>query len=718
MPALDGLYEHIHHISRNGDQARNEHMMVFGHDIEALSTAPIVVENAKGKQVTTSQYKIIKDIAQPKKGWARIHTLPPRGEWCAGSSSSSEDGSDEDMEAEYEGAASSVREKDQLLYARLDPVHRDVLMHKAQPKHVDFGPRQAADTSSSEEQSLKISAAVKRVIGHSGCNCTHYDDDIASRGPDAPAILPPGHGTPAAYGHCAARDWNLRGPCSLPRHESYGMARAEPHSAGGDDANLKPQPNPDGCTDAVVVPGIGRAFRDSVIRYNKGILDEFGDAHINHSVPNSRLYNDIFSENGVPHDAATTATFAASPADVREAKRLLAESADRYTKVVPARKAAEIYGSMREDMDVDAAGELSSLMSDLRQTVDRRERFTLVQSESVAFNTLEKDQRVVRSDSDLLGMQVGQASMRGTVSSRHVMASFPMFQLRFGGAENTTQHNPALTVNAIELESLLVHAGDRQILRRTHAYMSCVRSLTRPAQLIGVAVEQCDGEGSWAEGTVVSFDGRDQSQVQCDRCERFHPLPRDGSITARDLELRAEDWFCEHDMWTEDEHMSTCVVFFATPNYNTLNKIAQHTHTRAADLLQLNQASIAGLTAQSTKLNPGQRVALHQDGLPPALGSWKQQVGFPAQVAWLKARWQASCKTVRKRKLAAREIVEHARPEHAPQWRIEWTTEQHGMAWATPEQMEGLLIKPEARAILRNLREYRQWRTGKFVPHE
>ena len=166
--------------------------------------------------------------------------------------------------------------------------------------------------------------------------------------------------------------------------------------------------------------------------------------------------------------------------------------------------------------------------------------------------------------------------------------------------------------------------------------------------------------------------------------------------------------------------MSTCVVFVATPNLNTLAKIAQHTRTRAADLLQLNQASIAGLTAESMELNPGQCVALHEDGAPPALGSWEQQADFPTQVAWLKARWRASCKTMRKGKLAApaKEFVQHAGPEQAPEWRIEWTTEQQGMVWATPQQMEGLLIKPEARAILRNLREYRQWRTGKFEPNE
>jgi hypothetical protein len=56
LPTLDGLYENITHISRNGDHARNEHLMVFGHDLESLSKEKVTVVNGKGRTVETSQY--------------------------------------------------------------------------------------------------------------------------------------------------------------------------------------------------------------------------------------------------------------------------------------------------------------------------------------------------------------------------------------------------------------------------------------------------------------------------------------------------------------------------------------------------------------------------------------------------------------------------------------------------------------------------------------
>ena len=56
LPTLDGLYENITHISRNGDHARNEHLMVFGHDLESLSKEKVTIVNGKGRTVETSQY--------------------------------------------------------------------------------------------------------------------------------------------------------------------------------------------------------------------------------------------------------------------------------------------------------------------------------------------------------------------------------------------------------------------------------------------------------------------------------------------------------------------------------------------------------------------------------------------------------------------------------------------------------------------------------------
>jgi len=83
------------------------------------------------------RYKVVSEIAQDKAGWARLHTLPPRGDWCAAPSDDSGSDADSDEEddgtsaggaaasAAFEGAASSAREVDVPLYARVVSMTRE-----------------------------------------------------------------------------------------------------------------------------------------------------------------------------------------------------------------------------------------------------------------------------------------------------------------------------------------------------------------------------------------------------------------------------------------------------------------------------------------------------------------------------------------------------------------------------------------------------------------
>ena len=610
-------------------------------------------------------------------------------------------------------------------------------MRKEVPKHAGLGPRNGAMTTSGEEAALKISAAVKKVIGHNGCNCSHYDDDIKSRGDDAADVLPPGYSSTECRGYTAARDWNLRAPSSEARYESYGMARAEPHSAPdgmGGDSRLKPQANTDGCTDAVVVPGEGRAYRVPCQEFCASMLAKNGSNHVAVSPESGdRLFNEVLFDP--PLSAESAASFAASAEDVAEAARLREQEAARKVKILPARKMNEIYSSVRngsDGSDDDTATVLDELRHDMQQSSSRRDRFSVIQSESVARNALEKDQRNVFDESKIVGMEVVDGAIRGTVSARHVTETFSMFAVTFEPSAAVAAAAAAApkVVNAVDLEPLLMHAGDVAMLRRTQAYVHTVNCVSHARALVEESVEYHLGGQHWVAGTVVAFDGKTQDAVQCDRCDRWHPLPADGSIKANDLESRHEDWFCEMDSWTNDDHMSRCVVFESTRRNNTLAKIARVTDrvATAAALLRLNKPHVPGLTTQTTRFNPGQRIALHADALSAVAdltvgvdeaAPWRT-LSYSAQVARLKAGWRRAGK-LKPRAVEQEPIAKRVEPQWKLQWELDVDESDESDQtlllpdYAGPRQMEALLVNAEARDKLRSLEEYREWRTGRFV---
>eukprot|EP01047_Picozoa_sp_COSAG01_P014435 COSAG01_NODE_702_length_14141_cov_36.742739_13_plen_999_part_00 len=148
--ACSSFYEHldarcntITGISRNGEKARNEHVMVFGHDLSKLSKARVSFTNSAGEQVTTSQYAEIKAVCQEKRGWARFWNLPPHNK----------------------SAENTTEDATTPLYARVTPEYRDVLMHKQHPTYVPIGRRADSLTSNGDKKSMTVVASVKALIG-------------------------------------------------------------------------------------------------------------------------------------------------------------------------------------------------------------------------------------------------------------------------------------------------------------------------------------------------------------------------------------------------------------------------------------------------------------------------------------------------------------------------------------------------------------------------
>jgi hypothetical protein len=768
------MYNNITGISRNGANARNEHLMVFGHDLSKICDVPLVLKHSDGREETTSQRAEIARVCQTTPGWAKLWTLPP----LPPGAETDSDSEDEDGEGEAGGAAAATAdgnsEAAKPLYARLESKSRLVLMWKEHPKFVPIGRRQDTVTAPGKTKEMKISEAVKRVVGFACCNTEFFKSDEMDRVDPIP-LLPPDFKTEEGFGKTASRGWGSRYTSTQPRYESYPYAKAAPHSANGDDANLRPQPNPDGNHDAMAVPREGRAYRAAVQQYNEGVYNSDADHGIKNPIMNADCFLFVAKSNGAGCAMTQENMRKATAADVVKAKQLSTELA-KTVKISTAFSAAQVYRHMRmramlsetEDVEDDIVAEVAHEHSQVTKFAlgttpehqERKARFALIARESVAHQQHEERQLNVAADEDLIDLKVGHvkagehackvatcrfctlfpdASMAGTVVAVKAGPVASCFEIKIDNCVGTSPGLPAtgtFEVNAVELQRLVLTSSDAELVCRTLAYSNALQLHCYPNALVGARVELVDKTGTWHCGTVTRFlDGQSKEHVQCDRCNRWHALPQDRSVTAADLGGEDEDWFCEDNSWGEDADRK-CEVHIARNN-ETLKRIATRYQPQGrpgygSELLAFN-TQIAGLSV-TAKLRAGTRIYLTESAaeqmapfVPPSyqscdmvdgktLGSEKKTGGHTVSLYTDYIRMQKKA-WIKRGKYRARAATTKARPgpeKVVPRWRLSWEEDEDDFAGGyesvDPLELEALLVDAYKRWTLRGTAQYAQYR--------
>jgi hypothetical protein len=708
VPHLEARYNKISGISRNGEAARNEHVMVFGHDLDKLDDTELTIKNSAGLTETTSQRAEIERLFQgdaPRQGWARLWNLPPPSNAC-------------DAPAPDQ-AGGGVDDCSTPLYAHLTPKYRDVLMYKENATFVPLGRRADAVVSSGDTKgsSMHVTESVKALIGWNASLTAFFDSDILDQrnSGDEMSLWPADVNQSDGYGKIASRNWHVRLPSVHPRYPSWLFATSKPHSTGGDEGHLVPQPNVGEPGDVVHDACPIHSLRQEHSAYASCVRD-YNDQHRNiaEAALNANLYAHVCLHGNASALSADRFEdkFRPTPTDVTQdkaaAKRRFEEHTTRLVKPVAGLAAA--YSRARSPYlrgELSGASEIKHCAAAewkqhletagrekaaIQAAMRNKERFDTVVMESANAYQAAKARCYVLPDEIIVGVALRTSSE----PSRHGVVTGVrngMYEVSYEGSGGTEVVSPQ------QLLGSLTTADVQSQLQRTESYMESAIPIAETA-LVGATICYSDGT-RWINGTVERYvDPAAVTRLQCDRCDAWHDLPSSdvaalADLTDSDGDLTA--FLCEMNTWDPQP----CPLYIAAQD-ETMTTIARKLRhddmaasPSAAQLVSLNRATLQEIQESQDTTPLMQSIKLHR-GTRVMLQAWRPSQDAVAAAGGYKA-WLAreKCNWARR----------HRWGSHNQ--RVFMCGDGETSVAVDALELECLLVDSPARSTLRETREYR-----------